>query len=563
MELNKNQKKAVFEYDGNCVVVASPGTGKTKTLVARAQNKIESLPRHQVLVLITYTNAAANEIASRLINSKSIFIGTIHSFCLEYILRPFSWINKWFIPRVISDEQVSDFIEQNTDIRGQDGNTNIIEELGKIKRRLDGSWNENVEWNLTIPLKVVAERYSTYKKDLKVIDFNEILYRSYKLICSYPFISTSVSAKCYEILVDEFQDTNEFQYEIFKIINNVGLSSFFLVGDPKQRIFTFAGAIEDAFEKAKEDFRAKCYNLTEAYRSTDNIVKTYSCLFDDHPLVENKSEWANIPVEVKIIETTKDNNSRIVEDILNRLNNHWKVKPDEIAILSTSWFSAYSLSKDLRRMFPLVGLGALPHKYINNSTMSLLQELSKYRVNSTIKNLRAIKRCVEVHLLENNLEISDNNINKATNYLITEFLKLDINKSIDQGLKDVRNIFNRSFKQDHVTFDIVLDKTDSSELNIWTLEKYINTLAGVGGIHCNTIHKAKGLEYDAVILNGMNENRIPHQKLLCRKTYLYQGLSLTDIEEGRNLFYVAVSRARKYLIVLHNWKPSMFISTIK
>jgi DNA helicase-2/ATP-dependent DNA helicase PcrA len=110
-----------------------------------------------------------------------------------------------------------------------------------------------------------------------------------------------------------------------------------------------------------------------------------------------------------------------------------------------------------------------------------------------------------------------------------------------------------------------LDKISQEEKQSWSVGQYLKTLAGVDGINCNTIHKVKGLEYDAVILNEMNEKKIPYQKFLRKErgNYIYQELSEEDIENGRNLFYVGLSRARKYLIILHNWYPSMFIEIIR
>ena len=113
--LNPKQKRVAYELAGNTIVSASPGTGKTKTLVARAQRKLEFKPQHRSLALITYTNAAADEISARLhSDDKSIFIGTIHRFCLEFILRPFSWIYKWDKPRIITYDELKEFIESNT-----------------------------------------------------------------------------------------------------------------------------------------------------------------------------------------------------------------------------------------------------------------------------------------------------------------------------------------------------------------------------------------------------------------------------------------------------------------
>ncbi len=562
MKLNAKQKKAVFEFKGNCLITASPGTGKTRTLVARGIHKLESLPKHKSIALITYTNAGADEIASRLITEKPVFIGTIHSFCLEYILRPFSWLKNWNKPKVISYEQQELFFEGNKDI---DLGKNKFEELGKIAKKLDGSLNCEIEWEHSITIQEVAERYYEYQTNLKVIDFNEILYRSYYILKNNPFVCKSLSSKFYEILVDEFQDTNLYQYEILRLINNFDDCTFFMVGDSKQRIFAFAGAIENSFEKAMNDFNSKLLDLTESYRSTNNIVKAYSSLFENHPIIENKSDYCNLNINIDFFQTKKDNHQAIVNDVIKQLIEKYNINLSEIAVLSTSWYTAYPLSKNLRQNYHIVGLGALPHKSISNSTISLLRILSKHYVQPNIKKLRSIKRNIEMHLLENGLQLSEKEFNNKTNALITNFLELNSEQNLVTGLKNIQDIFNNIFKIPHTTFDEILDKISQEEQLSWSIGEYLKTLAGVDGINCNTIHKVKGLEFDAVILNEMNENKIPYQKYLGKEgnNWIYQELTGEDIENGKNLFYVAISRAKKHLIILHNGKPSMFIDIIR
>lgn len=564
MKLNANQKKAVFELPGSALIHASPGTGKTKTLVARAVNKLETLPKYKSIALITYTNAGADEIASRLITTKPVFIGTIHSFCLEFILRPFSWLNGWNRPKVISYEQQEIFFEENEDINLEANfGQNKFNEIGKIGKNVDGSLDSAIEWNHSISLEEVAVRYYDYQLSIGVLDFNEILYRSYFIVENNPFVCKSLSAKFYEILVDEFQDTNLYQYEILKSINNFGDCSFFMVGDSKQRIFSFAGAIEKSFEKAKIDFNAEEMELVESYRSTDNIVNTYSKLFEDHPIIDNKSENNHLDIEVSIIETKKANHQAYVNEIINQLISECNIELNEIAILSTSWFSAFPISKSIRQNHRIVGLGALPHKSISNSTTSLLRILAKHFVSPSIRRLRSIKRNIEMHLLEIGLQLTEKESNYKTNSLITSILDINSSKNIVDGITEIKGIFDFVFETSHTAFDEILDIIADDEKISWSIGEYLETLAGVNGINCNTIHKVKGLEFDAVILNEMNENKIPYQKLLCRKKWTYEELTDEDIENGKNQFYVAVSRAKKYLIILHNWKPSMFVKLIK
>jgi superfamily I DNA/RNA helicase len=566
MSLNQQQRKAAFEIKGNTLVSASPGSGKTKTLVARAVHKLESLPKYKTIALITYTNAAADEISSRLINANDVFIGTIHRFCLEFILRPYGWIYKWNKPRIINYEEKEVFFVNNPDIELEKNiGQNKFDEVDKIKKDIAGNLDMSVEWNHEINLIEVAQRYIEYQESIKVIDFNEILYRSHKIISENEFVLKSLASTFYEILVDEFQDTNLFQYEILKKIYNNGNCSFFMVGDKRQQIFTFAGAIENSFGKAELDFSAVLVELDKTYRSSANIVNAYTKLFDEHPTIDNSFSANNeLDLPITFIQTKNADYEEIVKGIIKHLVDKCKIELKEIAILSTSWYSAFNISKFLRNEYSIVGLGALPHKHIsNNSTFSLLKALSGYYHKQSSRALRKVKRNIELHYLENNLSFSDKATYYQTNELISYTLENDKKRTITQGLEGFNQLFDRLFGIRHSTFYEIIGLIPEEEKSIWNIGQYMQTLSGLNGITNNTIHKVKGLEYDIVILNEMNENKIPFQKLLSRKDWIYEDLTEAGIEEGRKLFYVAVSRAKKYLIVLHNWKPSMFINMIK
>ncbi len=559
--LNDEQKTAVFEIVNNCIVSASPGTGKTRTLVARALNKIEKLPKYRSLALITYTNAAADEIDARISTEKDIFIGTIHSFCLEFILRPFGWLYEWSKPVVISYEQQESFFEANEDI---DLGDSPLDELGKIKRNLDGTLNTEYEWINGIDIETLAEMYFEYQDEIKVIDFNEILYRSYKIVNENDFVAKSLSNKFFEISVDEFQDTNLYQYEILKKIKESGGCTFFMVGDEKQQIFSFAGAIAGAFEKATIEFNSQTVALTKTYRSTNSIINSYSVLFADHPDIINESDNRELNTNVIFRETTRANQDNKLKAAVNWLIETKGIEQQEIAVLSTSWYGAYPASRVLRQDYDLVGLGALPHKKsINCSSYQLFKSLAKFHFSQSTRNLKSIRRNIDLHIIENSIDISDKSLFFKTNKLITKFSQINQTIGIVEGTTICKNLFVNIFKVPHSTFDEIIDLISDEEQAIWTFGEYIKTLSGINGITNNTIHKAKGLEYEAVILNQMNENKIPYQRLLERATWTYEELTDDKIEEGRKLFYVALSRAKKYLIIFHNWKPSLFIDMIK
>lgn len=562
--LNEKQRQVVFEMAGNTIVSASPGSGKTKTLIARAQHKLETIPIHKSLALITYTNAGADEISYRLTDQDNkVFVGTIHRFCLEFILRPFGWIYNWNKPKVITYDELNEFLEEKkTEF---DLGSYALDDLNKIKKTLEGDLDTSVEWNHEISIKSVANSFYEFLNNKKVIDFNEILYRSYKIITENDFVVSSLANKFYEISIDEFQDTNIYQYEILKTIQQKKICSFFMVGDKKQRIYRFAGAIDKAFEKAAKDFDAPIVILDVTYRSTSNIINTYSSLFENHPELTNESKYKAAHYKVIFKQTKKADHNTILECLVNHFINKANVDPSEIAILSPRWRDALGVSQALRSKFRVVGLGALPHKNLNNSTFNLFRCLSRFSQSSTVRSLRIIRRAIELHVLENNLVISETDINFITNSLISKFIQIDNSISLLDGITEVQDIFDTAFKVTHSAFTELLSLINEEEAPQWTFGKYIETLSGVNGITVNTIHQAKGLEYDVVILNQINENKIPYQRYLGRQNgdYVYEDLTEENKEDGRTLLYVGVSRAKAILVVLHNWKPSLFIDTLK
>lgn len=560
--LNDEQKEAVFNYPNGVIINASPGTGKTKTLVSRAIHRLESMPKYKKLALITYTNAGTDEISSRLVNKESIFIGTIHRFCLQFILRPYSWIYNWGKLRVVSYAEQVEFLEINSDINLGDS---PIDELNKIKRNIEGFFDTNIEWNHNITLDELTQRYNEYLEDITAIDFNEILYRSYKIINENEFVLKSLSNKFYEILIDEFQDTNLFQYEIFKKINEIGVSTFFMVGDEKQKILSFAGAIDGAFSLAQNDFELPISYLLKTYRSTNNIVNAYSLLFDNHPILENISVYnsLNIPLQKKEFDYRENTLESKINSSVEYLVEECNIELEQIAILSKTWFDAYNVSKFLRSNYNIVGLGALPHNMTNvkNSTFDLLKSLVKFKVNSSIKNLKSLRRAFESHLNENNIAFSREDQIIIFNSLIKSFREVEEHLTLEDGLNEIQNIFDELLVIEHNTFSQIISSISEDEINYWNIEKYFRALSNSNGILSTTIHQSKGLEFDAVILNQMSLGKVPHQNYI-REQRCYENLTVENLEEGRRVFYVGLSRAKKYLIITHNWNPSMFVNLL-
>ena len=200
---------------------------------------------------------------------------------------------------------------------------------------------------------------------------------------------------------------------------------------------------------------------------------------------------------------------------------------------------------------------------MNNSTFGLISSLSKFLFSPSIINLRIIKRNFDSHSLENNIIFTEKELIYKINSLITSFNELVLTANLTKGLNSVKDIFNTIFSINNSDIDEIINNISDEESVFWTLEKYLKTLAGIDGITINTIHQAKGLEYNIVFLNGVSENRIPYQKLLERKGWVYEPITKENLENGRTLLYVGMSRAKAILIITHNFKPSLFIPLIK
>ena len=245
-ELNEEQEDAILEEE-SILLIACPGSGKTRTLtykIAFELSKLES--KNKYIIGITYTNSAADEIKDRIeilgVDTKQLWIGTIHAFCLEWILRPYS--------------QYLDKLKNGFKVINSHDSETIITQLCKpFKNPKVTYWDFNyyatptgyelscLEENKTRNLEQVLTEYHHILHKNQQIDFEQILYYSHKLLKTKPIIN-SILAKLFPfILIDEYQDTKEIQYHIVSSILKAGggESKTYIVGDPNQSIYDTLG----------------------------------------------------------------------------------------------------------------------------------------------------------------------------------------------------------------------------------------------------------------------------------------------------------------------------------
>lgn len=274
-ELNEQQRRAVQTGDGAVLIVAGPGTGKTKALTARVAYLLGSgRARPAEIAALTFTNKAAREMRERLEKllgngAKLPKITTFHALGAEMLKRHGS------DEKLLDERQRTEIIRELVKPATFKGVS--VREFGllisRAKTSLDSSFDQ--------PTRQLLQRYEIALAEQGLRDFDDLLAKSFELLRS----DKDRRPRYKYVLVDEFQDTSELQYEILKLLG--AGQNIFAIGDPSQSIYSFRGAATEMFGHFREDFpEAREIDLTVNYRSRPEIIKLANAIFPDSPQLE-------------------------------------------------------------------------------------------------------------------------------------------------------------------------------------------------------------------------------------------------------------------------------------
>lgn len=560
--LNEEQEDAI-KKDESVLLVACPGSGKTRTLTYKIAYELSRLKSEkEFVVAITYTNNAADEIKERVellgVNAEQLWIGTIHSFCLEWILKPYhQYLDELkFGFRVIGSFESEKLLEE---LCKPYNNQNITYWDCGIIAKTDGYYFNCLEKSKHESLNKIYSEYFKILKNNNQIDFEQILFYSYKLLINKPVVSNILCKIFPFILIDEYQDTKEIQYHIIaKILRaNYGNSKTLIVGDPNQSIYESLGG----FPMPKVDmekifgFKLLELGLTKNYRSSDRIInyfehyKTYpnsiiACGCDkDYPSVITYN--TSISVDNIIDEVAK----LILFNVKEK-----NISPNEICIVAPQWVHIASITRRLMIRLPdysFDGPGMAPFsRDIDNFWFKVsriaLTEPSPYMYirrlrwsNEVLKELDSIG--VDV------LNVSDKSFlricnsisikeNDGLKYLKAFFGELCSQLSI--SLVDYYKLnehYNAFFDSSRSRIERLIREGNSS---IGEIESFRKVFKQKDGITVSTIHGVKGEEYDTMIGFALLNDYVPH---FC---------DANGYENSKKLLYVLASRARKNLHII-------------
>ena len=611
-KLNNEQRQAATFKDGPCLVIAGAGSGKTKVLTTRIANLIENGVKPYNILATTFTNKAAGEMRERInniIDAHDAFIGTFHSFGLKIIRENSALFNLTSTFTLIDTEDQTSIIKKiMKDINITDKMVSpafIKNKISFIKNNMLSD-SEIANYLISENEKIAVKVYYEYEKILKrnnTLDFDDLLKKPVELFTSNKEVLEKYQDKFKYILIDEYQDTNEVQYKLVKLLSKKYLN-LFVVGDPSQSIYAFRGANYQNILNFEKDFKGcTVIKLPQNYRSTQTILDAANEVISHNKQRKDLDLFSDLGqgVKIKYIRTFNDEmeNKRVIEEIQKLCEEGYNRKDmaifyrtnaqsrsiEDALVKSNIPYKVYGSfyfykRKEIKDLLAYLKLIANPSDDV--SLERVINEPKRKIGDKTIDNLREKARSLNISMFEaidsgkelefKNLILNLIEISKDTSItgLIDKTLELSKMKETyenDKSLEsDIRLENLMEFRSVSETYEKETGNVNLSDflMEVSLVSDAAEYSADADAVTLMTVHSAKGLEFKVVFIIGLEENIMPISKAMYDEE---------ELEEERRLMYVAITRAKEKLYLLNAGRrmlygnmqvnpPSRFISEI-
>lgn len=612
--LNEPQRQAVTSTDGPVMVIAGPGSGKTRVLTFRIAYLIQSGVLPWNILALTFTNKAAREMKSRIQkvvgdDAYKVWAGTFHSIFARILRVEASKIGYPGDFTIYDTDDTKSVVKEIIKELGLDTKTY---NPGAVRNRISSAksniitykmYGDNVElmeqdrFNRRPMTYKIYERYVKRLEKNGAMDFDDLLLNMFKLLYQNPENVVEKYRRQFQfVLVDEFQDTNFLQYEIVKKLAKYEDSreNICIVGDDAQSIYSFRGATIENILQFERDFPAtQVFKLEQNYRSTDHIVNAANDVITYNKRQLKKEIWTDKKdgQRIRIIRALSDTEEgRKVTSSIIELKNRNHLANKEIAVLYRTNAQSRIFEEYLRRQninyrifgglsfyqrkeikdllaFMRVTVNpkddeavkrALvnPRRGIGKTTIEKLMNFAQNTEQSGLAAIdqapikgRGIKLLVEFrNLILSFRKYSETHNAYDTALYIYKHSGLQNAYTADNSLEGVTRLENLAALLDGVQEFAEADEVIGTANEDRSLAAYLQNIALLTDFDTDdsdddfvtlmSVHAAKGLEYRAVFVVGMEENLFPS----------FMSMDTQDgIDEERRLFYVAITRAEEYL----------------
>lgn len=595
-KLNENQLKAVNHLDGPCMVLAGPGSGKTRVITYRIANMVVNKNIKPTSILaISFTKASSIEMKNRALSLSNDFrmnkvtYGTFHSVFFR-ILRYFENYNI----ESILDEKTKRIgiknILKGLNIENADDDETIgqvINEISYVKNELMDKRDFKSEVLTNDEFIKVYNFYEEYKQQMNKIDFDDMLIKTYELLKNNKAALDRVRSVYRYILVDEFQDINKVQFEALKLIANPS-NNIFVVGDEDQSIYGFRGSRPDFLLEFEEYFsNTKKVLLDINYRSKGEIIDIANRLIEKNTNRYEKvikcGQGNGAKVNYISPEDSEEEAVYIAKDIKNKVQEDYTEYTDFAVIYRTNIQSRALVDVFMDMRIPFVVKDSIVTIYDHWAAQDILAYLRiGVNPNSNKDWIRIINKPFRyiskdnLNLIKDEPDFINSLINKCDLHpkQVKTINDLDIDISYVKGLnpKNAISYIRTTLDYDRYILDYcanrkiktnglieILNELESSATNFKTIQEYLEHIERVkseivdnknnketDGVIFTTMHSAKGLEFKNVYIIGANEGTIPHEK-----SYEIDDEEKKNdqIEEERRLMYVAITRAEENICI--------------
>jgi DNA helicase-2/ATP-dependent DNA helicase PcrA len=564
MRLTPEQKDAI-EEGGHVCLVSCPGSGKTRVIVAKLLRCIDTVAgTTRRIACITHTNAAADEIDSRLRETcfgnedRHYTIATIHGFALQNILRPFHHLLPEFRSgyTILPSDAVAYQAKAKELLQAYGLRKVSTEEFERIQRAPNG----NPFPSALLPHALQIDWFA-WLDEYAYVTLNEIVYHSGRLVSDYEHIASALASHFAWILVDEFQDSSPGQILILREIHKFGRTTFFCVGDPNQSIYRFAGASPELLMDFAEHIQANTeHRLTGNFRSSTLICEVAERLCACEPPMSAVGEHAACTIDPEHV-TVASPADGIFNHFLPAVRE-LGVPLGKVAILASWWVSLFNLARELRdEGIPVIGPGARPYKR-SHLVAPFVETVGAYLECPDCEIAVAVQRSLFALLADVEQEAPRQIFDFRGRIIVCQLLanaaaiRNAVNNAAEWIIDAMKACATLLLEEEMISAegaDALKESAAEMAADIWSRDGGNALKIEDLGIfarpkHCIqllTVHKAKGREFDAVAVIEAHDGRFPHFSVAKIEDDAERE---AQYDEGRRIVYVATTRAKRILM---------------
>ena len=606
MAYNKSQIQAIAHGTGPCMVLAGLGSGKTAVIIQRTIDLIEkSHVKPENILVITFTKAAATEMKQRFLHrmgagQSGVTFGTFHGIFFTVL----KYAYHYSAANIIGEEQRYALLRDvchSMHLQYEDEAeffSGVFAEISKVK-------NERIPlesyYSSLCGEEVFRDIFKAYQSRMQkngLLDFDDMLVYTYELFTQRKDILAMWQQKFQYILIDEFQDINQLQYDIIRMLA-LPENNLFIVGDDDQSIYRFRGSKPEIMLHFGEDYKkAKKVVLDVNYRCTKDIVEKSLRLIGHNSNRYPKDIRANSEAEDGVTLCSFDNTAKeaafIIEQIKRSIEKGQRYS-DFAVLFRTNIQPQYLMEQLLSHNIPFHTKDALPNLYNHWMVRDILAYLTIGKGSRRRKDFLQILNKPKRYLSRESLtdEVVDflewEKLYEEQPWIAERVVKLSYDVKLLEKMSPYAAInyirrgigyedYLREYATDHnrkpeELLDI-LDQIQESAKGFASVDKWVFHMkeyeeqltrmarqknANPNSVELATFHSAKGLEFANVFIMEVNESWVPYRKSVLER----------DIEEERRLLYVGLTRAKEklwisYVKEIHNKssEPSRFIKEI-